>query len=146
MLFGGVERMKTINIKLGGNSLAKWDFENPIIVPENLFLAFTTKVYKIENLHLMVTVKNKTTGRVEQFKADSSNNHTVDITTMVEMGELEVEISSYVTMCGERTKTWRIPNIVCKQIDADFEVIPELHEIRGAITEVKGILELNNLI
>jgi hypothetical protein len=138
--------MTQINIKLGGNSLAKWDFENPLIVPEELVLAFDTDIYKMENIMLMVTIRNKTTGRVEQFKADSTNNHTIDVTTMVEMGELEVEISSYVSECGEKTKTWRTPNIVCHQIDYEFKVIPELHEIRGAITEVKGILELNNLI
>ena len=138
--------MTQIKIKLGGNSLAKWDFTNPVIAPENVVLAFNSDLYKMDNLTLMVTIRNKYLDVIKQYKADASSNHTIDITDMVNEGELEVEISSYVKENGIATKTWRIPNIVCKKVGYEFEVIPELHELRRAIKELKTILEKNNLI
>lgn len=134
-----------INIELEGNSLARWDFTNPIIIPETLELAFTSLAYKLENVMLMVSIYNRTQDKFFQFKSSTENNHIVDVSEAVGCGELEVEVSSFVSD-GIPTKTWRTPKIVVREIEAKFEAIPELTELRRAIGEIKGILEKNNLI
>jgi hypothetical protein len=133
--------MTTIKIKLGGNSLAKWDFTNPIIVPEQVSLKFKSSIYNLENVSLMVTIRNRMQDKVKQFKVNE--DLTVDITDMVEVGELEIEIASYVTGSAEATKIWRVPNITCKQVGYEFEIIPELQYMREEINDInKAIQEL----
>ena len=129
--------MTQINITLGGNSLAKWDFGGSIILPDELALKFKSYVYKLENMHLMVTIRNRYIDKVEQFKANKDNDYTVDISSMIDEGELEIEISSYVQDGGARTKTWRVPNIICRKVKYEFEIIPELDFIRQEILETK---------
>lgn len=144
MLYGG-EEMK-VNVQLGSNSLAKSSLDEPIILPEKeLELCFESDIYQLENIKLMVTIRNRMTGDQNQFKTDVEQGHIVDISEALECGELEVEISSYI-IDGSTTKTWRIPNIVLRQVDAQFEIIPELEELRRAFGEIKTILEKNNLL
>jgi hypothetical protein len=142
-MLNGEEEMTKISIELGGNRLGKWDFKNPIVAPEQVVMAFTSNIYKMENLTLMVTMKNKTLDKIYQFKAIPENNHTVDVSEAIEMGEIQVEISSYVEKNGERTKTWRVPSIICREVESDFDIIPELEFIREDIRDLnKSISEL----
>lgn len=133
--------MTQINITLGGNSLAKWDFGGSIILPDELALKFNSNVYKLENMHLMVTIRNRYIDKVEQFKANKDNDYTVDISSMIDDGELEIEISSYVQDGGARTKTWRTPNIACHKVEYDFEIIPELDFIRQEVLDTKKAIQ-----
>lgn len=144
MLYG--EEEMRIDIQLGSNNLAKSSLEESIMLPEKeMELAFHSDIYQLENIKLMVTIRNRMTGKEYQFKTDAEDKHIANVSEALECGELELEVSSYI-IDGSTTKTWRVPNIVLRQVEAQFEVIPELEELRRAFGEIKLILEKNNLL
>ncbi len=133
--------MKQIKIKLGANSLAKSDLRKPIVVPNKVKLAIESEIYNLDSVELMVTIRNKMQNEVLQFKANAENGHVADISEAIKVGELEGEISSYANC--KVTKTWRIPNIIVKQIEYEFALIPETSELKKEIGETKkAIVEL----
>lgn len=135
--------MKT-TITLNGSSCALCDLTEPILLPDTLEVAFKSQVYKLSNLVLLITVRN---GDIKkQYKAMDKNNYTIDLTELLTIGTIDLEISACVK--GQAVKNWRVPSIFVKEIDHKFELIPEIEELKAqlklqanAITELKNIIE-----
>ena len=134
--------MKTI-VTLNSSSCALCDLKEPILLPEKLEVVFGSTVYMMSNLSLVITVKNG--DKQKQFKAHKGNDFTIDITEMLTMGEIDMEISACVR--GESVKNWRVPNIIIREIEHKFALIPEIEELKATINlQANAIKELKNII
>ena len=138
----GVETLTT-TITLNGSSCALCDLKEPILLPETLELKFNSNVYKLANLVLIVTVKN---GDVQkQFKASEKNNFTIDVSEILFLGSLDIEISACTK--SEPVKTWRVPSLFVKEIKHEMALIPEIEEMRAQLKlQATAIKELKNFI
>ena len=134
--------MKT-TITLNGSSCALCDLTEPILLPETLEVTFASNVYKMANLVLIVTVKN---GDVKkQYKASSSNEYTIDVSELLFLGALDIEISACTK--SEPVKTWRVPSLFVKEIKHEMALIPEIEEMRAQLKlQATAIKELKNFI
>lgn len=130
--------MKT-TITLNGSACALCDLQEPILLPETLELSFISSVYKMSNLVLLVTVKN---GDVQkQYKASAKNDYTIDVSELLFLGSLDIEISACTK--SEPVKTWRVPSLFVKEIKHEMALIPEIEELKAQIklmaTAIKDI-------
>lgn len=134
--------MKTI-VTLNSSKCALCDLAEPILLPETLEVSFISDVYKLSNLMLLVTVKN---GDVKkQYKAHYKNNFIIDITELLKLGAVDIEISACVR--GNEVKEWRVPSIFVKEIEHKFELIPEIEELKAELKlQAKAINDLKNII
>ena len=142
--------MKHIKIKLNANNLAQCSLKKAIVIPCGVELVFDSIMYNLDCMELVVTIRNAMQNEIKQYSV-KNDEHKVDISDSIKEGELEVEISAHVN--GEVTKTWRIPNIIVKQIKCKFELIPELESIKSelrdtkkAIRELVDQLKTNNIL
>ncbi len=140
--------MKTI-ITLNSSKCALCDLTEPVVLPESLEITFVSNVYKLSNLALVVTVKNGK--EKKQYKAHFENDYTIDISEMLKMGVIDIEISACIR--GNSVKEWRVPSIFIKEIEHNFELIPEIEELKSklnlqanAISELKKLIENQGVI
>lgn len=130
-------------ITLNSSKCALCDITEPVILPESLTLQFVSNVYKLSNLTLIVTVKNGDLKK--QYKAYSGNSFTVDVSEMLSMGAIDVEISAVIR--GDIVKGWRVPSIIIKEIEHQFEAIPEIVILEEKIKlQAQAISDLKKLI
>lgn len=138
----GGEEMK-ITITLNGSSCALSNLQEPILLPETLEVEFISQVYKMANLVLLITAKNG--DMKKQYKASDKNNYTIDLTELLTIGAIELEISACVK--GQAVKNWRVPSFFVKEIEHKFELIPEIEELKKALNlQAKSIQEIMKII
>ena len=134
--------MKT-TVTLNGSTCALCDLKEPILMPDTLEVTFTSNVYKMANLVLIVTAKNGDAKR--QYKASAKNDYTIDLTELLTLGAIDIEVSACIK--GEAVKNWRVPSIFVKEIEHKFELIPEVEELRNALKlQAKAIKEITEII
>lgn len=135
--------MKT-TITLNGSACALCDLQEPVLLPETLKVEFASNVYKLSNLVLLVTAKN---GNIKkQYKVSDKNDYTIDLTELLHIGTIDLEISACVK--SEPVKNWRVPSIFVKEINHQFALIPEIEQLKAqlklqatAIKEIKSIID-----
>ena len=83
---------------------------------------------------------------LEKLDQDAKeNNFTIDITEMLSMGAIDLEISAYVR--GNLTKDWRVPALIIREAEHNFELIPEIEQIKEMLKlQAKAINDLNTII
>ncbi len=134
--------MKT-TVTLNGSSCALCDLKEPILLPDTLEVIFASDVYKLSNLVLLITAKNG--DMKKQYKASEKNNFTIDLTDLLHIGAIDLEISACVK--AEAVKSWRVPSIYIKEINHQFALIPEIEELKAQLTlHAKAIKELKEII
>lgn len=120
------------------------DLQEPVLLPETLKVEFASNVYKLSNLVLLVTAKN---GNIKkQYKVSDKNDYTIDLTELLHIGAIDLEISACVK--SEPVKNWRVPSIFVKEINHQFALIPEIEQLKAqlklqatAIKEIKSIID-----
>ena len=138
----GVNQLRT-TITLNGSACALCDLQEPILLPETIEVTFASDVYKLSNLVLLVTAKNGNLKK--QYKASDKNNYTIDLTELLHIGAIDLEISACVK--SEPVKTWRVPSIFVKEINHQFALIPEIEELKAQLKlQAKAINELKLII
>lgn len=138
----GWKFLKT-TVTLNGSTCALCDLKEPILMPDTLEVTFTSNVYKMANLVLIVTAKNGDAKR--QYKASAKNDYTIDLTELLTLGAIDIEVSACIK--GEAVKNWRVPSIFVKEIEHKFELIPEVEELRNALKlQAKAIKEITEII
>lgn len=120
--------MKT-TVTLNGSTCALCDLKEPILLPDTLEVIFASDVYKLSNLVLLITAKNG--DMKKQYKASEKNNFTIDLTDLLHIGAIDLEISACVK--AEAVKSWRVPSIYIKEINHQFALIPEIEELKAKI-------------
>lgn len=134
--------MKT-TVTLNGSTCALCDLKEPILLPDTLEVIFASDVYKLSNLVLLITAKNG--DMKKQYKASEKNNFTIDLTDLLHIGAIDLEISACVK--AEAVKSWRAPSIYIKEINHQFALIPEIEELKAQLTlHAKAIKELKEII
>jgi hypothetical protein len=129
-----------MKITLNAGSCAMLDAFEPIILPNEVEIEFNSSHYKLNTL--AITAKN---GDIkERFVLDKAP-YKIALKEVVKAGRIELEISNVIA--GEVVKSWRVPDIILKEINHQFEVIPEIEELKTEIAKVKqGIAEIFNMI
>lgn len=129
-----------MKITLNAGSCAMLDAYEPIILPSEVEIEFNSSHYKLNTL--AITAKN---GDIkERFVLDKSP-YKIALKEVAKAGRIELEISNVIA--GEVVKSWRVPDIILKEINHQFEVIPEIEELKTEIAKVKqGIAEIFNMI
>lgn len=132
-----------ITITLNGSSCALSNLQEPILLPETLEVTFISQVYKMANLVLLITAKN---GDIKkQYKASDKNNYTIDLTELLTIGAIDLEISACVK--GQAVKNWRVPSFFVKEIEHKFELIPEIEELKKALNlQASAIQDIMKII
>lgn len=129
-----------MKITLNAGSCAMLDAYEPIILPSEVEIEFNSSHYKLNTL--AITAKN---GDIkERFVLDKAP-YKIALKEVVKAGRIELEISNVIS--GEVVKSWRVPDIILKEINHQFEVIPEIEELKTELAKVKqGIAEIFNMI
>jgi hypothetical protein len=129
-----------MKITLNAGSCAMLDAFEPIILPNEVEIEFNSSHYKLNTL--AITAKN---GDIkERFVLDKAP-YKIALKEVLRAGRVELEISNVIA--GEIVKTWRVPDIILKEINHQFEVIPEIEELKTELAKVKqGIAEIFNMI
>lgn len=129
-----------MKITLNAGSCAMLDAYEPIILPNEVEIEFNSSHYKLNTL--AITAKN---GDIkEKFVLDKAP-YKIALNKVVRAGRIELEISNVIA--GEVVKSWRVPDIILKEINHQFEVIPEIEELKTELAKVKqGIAEIFNMI
>lgn len=127
-----------MNIKLTSNTLCGEDIQEVLLPQNELKVKFTSSLYSLENLY--ITAKN---GEKEvKFKAKYP--YEVDLKELLFPGRIQTEIS---LLSGTTpVKTWRMQDIIIKEINHQYKAIPEIEELKGAVKEITAILKKNNLM
>lgn len=129
-----------MKITLNAGSCAMLDAFEPIILPNEVEIEFNSSHYKLNTL--AITAKN---GDIkEKFVLDKAP-YKIALKEVLRAGRVELEISNVIA--GEIVKSWRVPDIILKEINHQFEVIPEIEELKTELAKVKqGIAEIFNMI
>jgi hypothetical protein len=134
--------MKT-TVTLNSSACALCDLKEPVLLPEKLEVEFISTVYNIGNLALVITAKNG--NKQKKYKANAINNFTIDISEMLTMGAVDLEISACIH--GETVKSWRVPSLIIRDIEHKFALIPEIEELKATINlQANAIKELKTII
>ena len=135
-----------INANLNNNTLGLVDLTEPLLLPEKeLKIGFKSNVYSLTTL--LASAKNGEQG----IKQKIIGSTLFDLTSLLFPGTIEMEVS--LMSKGEPVKTWRLADIVIKDVNPTYKVIPELSilqeqidNLKGAIAELTGLLRKNNII
>ena len=128
-----------IQANLNGNLQANIDLKEPVILPENeLKIICNSDIYNISTLLLYAKNGEK------EIKVKFKPSREVDLSELLFPGIIEIEISMLVK--SEVVKTWRVQDIIVKDIHPQYEIIPEIAEIKEAMKEVYEVFKRNNLI
>lgn len=129
-----------MKITLNTGSLATTDLKEPFVLPDTFEIEIVSPIYKLDTL--VLSARN---GQArEQVKLSQKPFKTV-LKDTIRGGRLELEISNVVA--GEITKTWRIPDVILKEVEHTFEAIPEIEELKREISTIKkGMAEILKLI
>lgn len=129
-----------MQITLNTGSLATADLKEPLVLPDTLDFEIVSPVYRLNTL--VLTARNGDV--VEQIKLDKKPFKN-ELKKTLFAGKIEIEISSIVS--GEAVKSWRVPDIIVKEINYTFQVIPEIEELKNEISKLKqGFAEILKLI
>lgn len=129
-----------MKITLNAGSCAMLDAFEPIILPSEVEIEFNSSHYKLNTL--AITAKN---GDIKERFALDKAPYKIALKEVVKAGRIELEISNVIA--GEVVKSWRVPDIILKEINHQFEVIPEIEELKTELAKVKqGIAEIFNMI
>lgn len=129
-----------MQITLNTGSLAMMDLKEPFVLPDALDFEIVSPVYRLNTL--ILTARNGDV--VEQIKLDKKPFKN-ELKKTLFAGKIEIEISSIVS--GEAVKSWRVPDIIVKEINHTFQVIPEIEELKNEINKLKqGFSEILKLI
>lgn len=129
-----------MKITLNAGSCAMLDAFEPIILPNEVEIEFNSSHYKLNTL--AITAKN---GDIkERFVLDKAP-YKIALKEAVKAGRIELEISNVIA--GEVVKSWRVPDIILKEVEHNFAVIPEIEEIKIELAKIKqGMAEILKLI
>lgn len=127
-----------MNIELSANTLVGTEIKQ-ILLPENsLKLKFNSNLYRLSTLLVSARNGNK------EIKKKLEKPFEIDLTELLFPGRIECEIS-LIEKC-EAVKTWRMQDVIVKEINHKYEPIPEIEELKGAVKEIVKILKENNLM
>ena len=129
-----------INAKLNANTQATVDITEAIILPENeLKIACSTDIYTIYTL--FVSARNGE----KEIKQKIKKPFVADLSSLLMPGRIEIEISSINN--GEIVKSWRVADILVKDVNHTYNIIPEIAELHEEINGIKStVKELYELI
>jgi hypothetical protein len=122
-----------MQIMLNTGSTATLDIKEPIILPNAVEIEFKSNYYKLNTL--AVTAKN---GDIQERHVLDKAPYKIALKDVVRVGRIELEISNVIS--GEIVKSWRVPDIILKEINHQFEVIPEIEELKSEISKIKQAL------
>ena len=129
-----------MKIFLNAGSLAMLESNEPFILPEKIELEFVSRVYKLGTLH--ISAKNGDTKEAFTLRQAPYN---IALKDTVKAGKIELEIAYLVS--GDVVKTWRVPDIIIKDVNHTFEAIPEIEELKTEIAKLKqGFADILKLI
>ncbi len=128
-----------MKITLNTGSLAMLDSNEPFVWPDTLDIEIVSPVYRLESV--AISTKNNGEAKKYTLKQKPFNLSLKDL----KAGRLELEISALVN--GEPVKSWRVPDIILKEVNHTFEAIPEIEALKKEIGTLKqAITELLKLI
>lgn len=128
-----------MKITLNTGSLAMFDSNEPFVLPDTLDIEIISPIYRLESV--AISVRNNGETKKYTLKQKPFNLNLKDL----KAGRLELEISALVN--GEPVKSWRVPDIILKEVNHTFEAIPEIEAIKRELTTLKqGIAEILKLI
>lgn len=128
-----------MKITLNAGSLAMLDSNEPFVLPDTLDIEIVSPVYRLES----VSISARNNGETKKYtlKQKPFNLSLKDL----KAGRLELEISALVN--GEPVKSWRVPDIILKEVNHTFEAVPEIEALKREITTLKqGMAEILKLI
>lgn len=129
-----------MQITLNTGNTAMLDSYEPIVLPTALDIEFKSSVYRFDTL--VVTARNGDTVEKHLCK---QKPYKISLSDVIKAGRVELEISNVIS--GEAVKTWRVPDIILKEIEHNFAVIPEIEEIKIELAKIKqGMAEILKLI
>lgn len=127
-------------ITLNAGSMARLEKNEPFVLPDTLEIEFNSTVYRLNTL--AITAKNG--DATEKFKL-TQKPYKIELKDVLKAGRVELEISSLVL--GEVVKSWRVPDIIIKEVEHTFEAIPEIEELKNEINTLKkAIADILKLI
>ena len=120
-------------IRLDLCNTARLDNDETFVLPEKLEFEITSNTYKLNTL--VITARNGD----KKIKRKCTDNKTVDLSELAFAGRIELEISNVI--CGNVVKSWRVPDLLVKEIEHNFQVIPEIEALKSEFNDKLKTLE-----